>query len=257
LDFCIQIRTFELCLKVDFVELNLLSLYNKNKKTFFVFVLSSLIRTFAPQMRKIYIIIGILWMALGMQMQAQEHETPNAKQARRMFNETYQMIFGPKGSQLHYKVNIIGIYKTEGTIWTKGKKSKFIDEKYVAWNDDVTYYRLERKKNTVTIYDAHSEERDKYATKFKFEADDYTYSIKDDQKGYYITLKAKKNAKGIKEARCLIDKKTRYPISVRVKVGIFHTTIKISDVKVGGISDDLFVFPRSKYKDCEYIDKRE
>ena len=128
----------------------------------------------------------------------------------------------------------------------------------VAWNDDVTYYRLERKKNRIVIYDAHSDERDKYATKFKFSPDNYTYSIKDSQEGYYITLKAKKGVKGIKEARCLLDKKTRYPISVRIKMGIFHTTIKISNVKVGGISDDLFKFPREKYSSSqyEYIDNR-
>ncbi|MCR5242232.1 MAG: hypothetical protein K6D61_05115 [Prevotella sp.] len=189
---------------------------------------------------------------------AQEQETPNARQARLMFNQTYKMIFGEQGSQLHYKVNIIGLYKTEGTIWTKGKKSKFIDEKYIAWNDDVTYYRLERKKDRVVIYDAHSDDRDKYATKFKFVPENYTYSIADSQEGYYITLKAKKGVKGIKEARCLIDKRTRYPISVRVKVGIFHTTIKISNVKVGGISDDLFRFPRELYSPnrYEYIDNR-
>ena len=173
-----------------------------------------------------------------------------------MFNETYQMVYGPQGSQLHYAVNIIGIYKTEGTIWAKQKKSKFVDERYIAWNDDVTYYRLERKKNTVTIYDAHSDERDKYATKFKFVPDNYTYSIKDSKEGYYITLRAKKNVKGIKEARCLLDKKTRYPISVRIKLGIFHTTIKISNFKTGDISDDLFRFPREQYKSCTYIDNR-
>ena len=205
-------------------------------------------------MKQLYIIIGILWLTLT--LQAQTKETPNAQQARRVFNEAYQKVYGEQGSQLHYKVNIIGIYKTEGTIWTKGKKSKFIDEKYIAWNNDVTYYRLERKKNTVTIYSAHSDERDKYATKFKFNPDNYTYSIQEADEGYYITLKAKKGVKGIKEARCLLDKKHRYPVSVRVKVGIFHTTIKISDFKVGGINDDLFELPKEKYKNCKYDDKR-
>ena len=208
-----------------------------------------------PVMRKVLILLTICWAAIG--LQAQNQETPNAQQARRIFNETYKMIFGEQGSQLHYKVNIIGIYKTEGTIWTKGKKSKFIDERYIAWNDDVTYYRLERKKNRVVIYDAHSDERDKYATKFKFYPDNYTYSIKDSKEGYYITLNAKKGVSGIKEARCLLDKKHRYPVSVRIKVGIFHTTIKISNVKIGGITDDLFRFPRDSYKDCEYVDKRD
>ena len=187
-------------------------------------------------------ILTVLCATIG--LQAQTKETPNAQQARRIFNETFKMIYGEQGSQLHYKVNIIGIYKTEGTIWTKGKKSKFVDEKYIAWNDDVTYYRLERKKNRVVIYDAHSDERDKYATKFKFNPDNYTYSIKDSKEGYYI------------EARCLLDKKHRYPVSVRIKLGIFHTTIKISDVKIGGISDDLFQFPRDSYRDCKYVDKR-
>ena len=171
--------------------------------------------------------MALCFMALA----AQSQETPNAQQARRVFNETYKMVFGEQGSQLHYKVNIIGIYKTEGTIWNKGKKSKFIDERYIAWNNDVTYYRYERKKNSVTIYDAHSDERDKYATKFKFVPDNYTYSIKDAEK-------------------------TRYPLSVRIKVGIFHTTIKISEFKVGGINDDFFEFPREQYKDCKFIDKR-
>ena len=204
-------------------------------------------------MRKLLTMILIFCAAQV--MLAQENETPNAQQARRVFNETYKMVFGEQGSQLHYKVNIIGIYKTEGTIWTKGKKSKFIDEKYIAWNNDVTYYRLERKKHTVTVYDAHSDERDKYATKFKFEPENYTYSIKDAPEGYYITLKAKKGVKGIKEARCLLDKKNRYPVSVRVKVGIFHTTIKISEFKVGGITDQLFEFPREQYSSCKFIYK--
>ena len=200
------------------------------------------------------LILLCLLFSLGMQAQ----ESPNAQQARRMFDEAYQMMYGPDGSQLHYAVNIIGIYKTEGTIWTKGKKSKFIDEKYIAWNDDVTYYRLERKKKTITVYDAHSEERDKYAAKFKFTPDNYTYSIKDDpKKGYYITLKAKKGVKGIKEARVLLDHYTHYPINVRVKVGIFHTTIKISNFKVGGITDSFFTFPKSQYQSgYKFVDKR-
>jgi hypothetical protein len=199
------------------------------------------------------LLIIAAWTVLG---SLPARETPNAQQARRMFDHTYDMVFGDEGSQLHYAVNIIGIYKTEGTIWTKGKKSKFVDEKYIAWNDDVTYYRLERRKNIVTVYDAHSDERDKYATKFKFVPDNYTYSIKDTKDGYAITLKAKKGVKGIKEARALIDKRTRYPKSVRIKVGIFHTTIKISQFKYGGISDDLFDFPRQQYGSCKFDDRR-
>ena len=198
----------------------------------------------------LFIIIGALTTVSAQKL------TPNEQQARRLFDEAYNMVYGSKGSQLTYSVNIIGIYKTKGTIWTMGKMSKFADEKYIAWNDNVTYYRLERKKNTVTIYDAHDDERDKYATKFKFYPENYRYHIKDDKNGYLITLKLKDGAKGIKEIRALLDKKTHYPISVRIKFGIFHVTIKISNFKVGGISEQIFKFPKEQYKDCNFIDKR-
>ena len=166
------------------------------------------------------------------------------------------MVFGAQGSTLHYAVNLIGIYKTEGTIWYKGKKSKFVDEKYNAFSDGVTYYLVERKKKTVTIYDANSDKRDKYATKFKFEPENFLYSIADSDEGFVVTLKAKKGVKGIKEIHALIDKKTRYPLSLRIKLGIISTTVKISNFKSGNISDDLFVFPRQKYQGYQIIDKR-
>lgn len=206
-------------------------------------------------MKKIIFLLILLGTAIG--IQAQEHETPNAQQARRMFMDIYNKVYGDEGATLHYKVNIIGIYKTEGTIWMKQKKSKFIDEKYIAWNDDVTFHRLERKKNRIVIYNAHSDERDKYASKFKFSPDNYTYSIKDEkEKGIAITLKAKKGVKGIKEARVMLDRQSHHPTSVRIKVGIFHTTIKISNFKAGDISDDLFKFPKEQYKNYEIEDHR-
>ena len=40
-------------------------------------------------------------------MSAQEKLTPNEQQARRIFDEAYNMVYGPKGSQLTYSVNII------------------------------------------------------------------------------------------------------------------------------------------------------
>ena len=180
-------------------------------------------------------------------------ETPNSRQARKMFNQTYQMVFGPQGSMLQYNVNRIGIYKTQGRIWYKGKKSKFVEPRIDAWNDGVKYTRVDKKKKTVSVYDANDPKRDKYANKFKFNPENYTYSIADSKEGYLITLKAKKNVKGISEATALIDKITRYPKSVKIRLGIFSTTIKISNFKTGGISDDIFVFPAQQYKSYKVV----
>ena len=74
-------------------------------------------------------------------------QTPNERQARRIFNHTYDMVFGDKGSSLSYNVNIIRIYKTSGKIWMKGKKSVFEEERYIGYTNEKYYYRVDQKAN--------------------------------------------------------------------------------------------------------------
>ena len=188
---------------------------------------------------------------------AAAEETPNAQQARRIFDKTYNMVFGPQGATLHYDVNIVGIYKTQGTIWYKGKKQKFVDEKVNTWNDGKTAYMAYRKKNTVEIHDAQSDKKDKYSGKFKFDLNDFDYAIREDGSVLLLTLKQKKHAKGtVKEVQAWVKRNTFDPLRLRIKVAFFWTTVKISNFRSGGISDDLFVFPRNQYKDWKFIDKR-
>ena len=205
-------------------------------------------------MKKLLVVMLLALMAV---LSAFGQQTFTAEEARSLFMEKYQMVFGDEGSTLHYVVNIIGIYKTEGTIWYKQGKSKFVDEKYNAWNDGSTYTRVERSKRKVDIYSMTDESRDKYASKFSFDPDNFTYAAKEEKGQYVITLKAKKGVKGIKEAKCYIDKETGYPESVRVKLFIFTTTIKITNFHHGDISDDIFVFPASLYADYTITDHRK
>ena len=184
-------------------------------------------------------------------------QTANEKQARRIFNQAYNQVFGEQGATLHYDVNIIGIYKTSGTIWYKGKKQKFVDERVNTWNDGQTAYMAFRKKKEVHIHDANSDKKDKYSGKFKFDLDDFDYSITEDEGMFLITLKQKKKAKGtIKILKAWVTKKGYEPVRLRIKVSIIWTTVSISNFKAGGIDDDIFIFPRNQYKDWKFIDKR-
>ena len=182
-------------------------------------------------------------------------DTPNSRQARRVFNQAYNQVFGSDGSTLHYDVNIIGIYKTNGTIWIKEKKSKFEDAKMKSWNDGTTVYTVKRKKREVEIYSAANNKQDKHSRKFKFDPENFDYSIAEDPQGLKLTLKAKKGVKGIKEAHVLLTRKTYYPISVRIKIAFIWTTIKISDFQLG-VTDEVLLFPKEKYKDYKFVDKR-
>ena len=186
----------------------------------------------------------------------QAEETPNERQAKRIFNQAYQQVFGDQGATLRYDVNITGIYKTWGNIWYKGKKSKFVDAKMNSWNDGKTVYTIKKKKKEVEIHDAKNNKSDKYSSKFKFVPENFTYSVANHEEGLMLTLKAKKGAKGIKEIHALVKRQTYEPISVRIKISIIWTTIKISNFKSGGITDEMLRFPAEQYKDYKFVDKR-
>ena len=204
---------------------------------------------------KILLTVALL---LSVLTSVQAEDNPNARQARRIFNQAYQQVFGEQGATLRYDVNITGIYKTYGTIWYKGKKSKFVDAKMNSWNDGVTVYTIKNKKKNkeVEIHSAKNNKSDKYSGKFKFEPDNFDYSIASHDQGLMITLKAKKGAKGIKEVHALVKRQTYEPISVRIKLAFIWTTINISNFKSGGITDEMLRFPAEKYKDYKFVDKR-
>ena len=206
-------------------------------------------------MRIRFVLLFMLLLTVLCSVQAED--TPNSRQARRIFNSAYQQVFGEQGATLHYDVNIIGIYKTNGTIWYKGKKSKFVDEKMNSWNDGTTVYTIKKKKKKeVEIHSAKNNKSDKYSSKFKFEPENFDYSIAEQPEGLMITLQAKKGKKGIKEVHALVKRQSYEPISVRIKIAFVWTTIKISNFRSGGITDEMLRFPKEKYTDYKFVDKR-
>ena len=201
-------------------------------------------------------IVLMVLMLLTVLCSVHAEETPNSRQARRIFNQAYQQVFGEQGATLHYDVNITGIYKTNGTIWYKGKKSKFQDSKMRSWNDGRLVLTVKKKKKEVEVHSVKNNKSDKYSQKFKFEPDNYDYSVAEDPEGLMLTLKAKKGKKGMKEIHALVERQTYHPIRLRIKVAFIWTTIKISDFKSGGITDEMLRFPKEQFKDYKYVDKR-
>ena len=195
-------------------------------------------------------------MLIGTICSVQAQDNANSRQARRIFNNAYQQVFGEQGATLHYDVNITGIYKTRGTIWYKGKKSKFDEARMISWNDGKYVYTFKKKKREVELHTAKNNKSDKYSQKFKFEPENYNYSIAEADNGLLVTLKLIKGRKGMKEIHALLERKTYHPISVRIKIAFIWTTIKISDFQSGGITDEMLRFPKEQFKDYKFVDKR-
>ena len=204
--------------------------------------------------RKIIIIVLAVMAALA----AEAKKTSNTDEARRIFDKAYAQVFGQQGSSFRYDVNISGIYKTHGTIWMKGERSKFIEEKVDGYNDGTTAYMVYKRKKTVEIHPAKSDKKDKYSGKFKFTLDDFNYSMERRGTTIELTLKQRREAKGtIKEVKATLDAATLAPQTIKVKVVVLWASITISQFRSGGISDQTFAFPRQKYQDgYKYVDKR-
>lgn len=179
------------------------------------------------------------------------------KKAQELFTKAYEQVMGPQGSSFHYAVNIVGIYKTEGDIIYKEKKSYFEENRMASWDNGTIVYKADKKKQEVNIYRSDDENRDKYLSKFNYDINkfEYSYITKDDC--YEITAKVP-NAKffGVREAKILVKKSNLHPVSLTVKVAFMHATIKITNFKSGNVSDSSFVFPKKRFSGYKTIDHR-
>ena len=204
-------------------------------------------------MRRLLFLLLIILLHLP----AAAQDNANARQAKRVFNTAWNQIFGKEGVRFHYKIDILHLYKEEGTSWNKGDMAKSEYKGSKMWNDGNTKYILREKKKIVEIHDPKVNKKDQKLQMFKFEPDSYNYSIAKDPEGLLVTLVAKPGVKvKMKKIIALLTPGNYYPKKLRIKVSIFWATITFSDFQAGNIDDSIFVFPKEKYSDYKIIDER-
>ena len=198
-----------------------------------------------------------LLLVILLQLPATAQDNANARQAKRVFNTAWNQIFGKEGVRFHYKIDILHLYKEEGTSWNKGDMAKSEYKGSKMWNDGNTKYILREKKKIVEIHDPKVNKKDQKLQMFKFEPNSYNYSIAKDPEGLLVTLVAKPGVKvKMKKIIALLTPGNYYPKKLRIKVSIFWATITFSDFQAGNIDDSIFIFPKEKYSDYKIIDER-
>lgn len=207
---------------------------------------------------KYYSAILALILSLLPALPVSAKDNTNSKEAKELFNKVYNNVFGPEGSSLTYSVNIIGLYKTKGDIVYKGDKVRYAEERYLAWEDGVTAYMVDKKKKTVSVYRHDDDKKDEQLAKFKYNVNDFDISYTTQDAYYYITAKVRDSKFfGIREVVAKVNCKTHAPVSLTIRLAIIKTTVKISNFKSGGIKDSEFVFPRKQFTDYKFVDKRK
>ena len=197
----------------------------------------------------------LLYLFTFIPLNAQDNA--NARQAKRVFNTAWNHIYGKEGVRFHYKIDILHLYKEEGTSWNKGDKAKSEYKGSKMWNNGDVKYILREKKGIVEIHDPKVNKKDEKLQMFKFEPDNYNYSIAKDPEGLLVTLEAKPGVKAkMKKIVALLNQGNYYPKKLRIKVSIFWATITFSDFQAGNIDDSVFEFPKEKYSNYKIVDER-
>lgn len=198
-----------------------------------------------------------LFLIILSTVSASAQETANARQAKHIFNTAWNHIYGKEGVRFHYKIDILHLYKEEGTSWNKGDKAKSEYKDSKMWNNGDVKYILREKKGIVEIHDPKVNKKNDKLQMFKFEPDSYNYSIAKDPDGLQVTLEAKPGAKvKMKKIIALLTPGNYYPKKLRIKVSIFWATISFSDFQAGNIDDSVFEFPKEKYSNYKIVDER-
>ena len=188
---------------------------------------------------------------------AMAQDTPNARQAKRIFNTAWNRIYGDEGVRFHYKIDILHLYKEEGISCNKGDKERSEHKNTIIYSDGKLKHVVRTNKKVVELHDPKVNKADEKLQMFKFDPDSYNYAIAKDPEGFLITLTAKPGAKvKMKKVEAIISEGNYYPKRLRIKVSIFWCNIFISDFQAGNIDDCIFVFPKEKYKDFKVEDLR-
>ena len=184
--------------------------------------------------------------------------TPNEKQARAIFDKAFDKLFGPEGCSLDYNLNVIGIFKNKGSIWKKGMKIKYMDDKREGWMNNQTVYLVDKKNKEVDIYSSTPPKNQKKSHEFAFNQNDYKYSISNHSATEYaLNLSLKKGADGtIKRIKAIVNKRTFTPSTVKVKVSFVWATLNISNYRQGIADENIFIYPAQKYSGYKITDHR-
>lgn len=185
-------------------------------------------------------------------------QTPNEKQARAIFDKAFDKLFGPDGCSLDYNLNVIGIFKNKGSIWKKGMKIKYMDDKHEGWMNNQTVYLVDKKHKEVDIYNSTPPKNQKSSHEFTFNQNYYKYSISNHSTTEYaLNLSLKKGTDGtIKRIKAIVNKRTFTPSTVKVKVSFVWATLNISNYHQGIADENIFIYPAQKYAGYKITDHR-
>ncbi len=194
-----------------------------------------------------------LWM---MGLLAACFASAGAQSAKSVLDKTAQVLADKGGVTASFKAHEAQSGSVSGTISVKGRKFYAKTSAATVWFDGKTQWTYVPQNDEVNISTPTASELsaiNPYGFVYLYRQG-YTLSMQTKGQYYIVTMKAPQKA--IREMVVTVSRQSYVPSQVRLLQNNRWTTITISAVKRGGLSDSLFRFNKKACPHAEIIDLR-
>lgn len=185
-------------------------------------------------------------------------DAQNSTQARQILDRTANKILSSKnGASANFSISNGRGMSASGTVSIKGNKFYASTPQVKVWNNGKTQWAYTISTNEVTIStpnDAQQMSVNPYKFVYLYKRG-FRMSYKNKGNNYEVHLTSINPARSIPEIYITINK-NYIPTSVKMRQGKSWTTIRISKFHSARLSDNVFLFTKSKAPRAEIVDLR-
>lgn len=203
-------------------------------------------------MKKIFLIL-LLFVSFVVPASAQ-----SALQAKKLLDRTAALVGNKGGASASFTVSSAKLGKNSGTIRIKGNKFQATTNSAIVWYNGKTQWSMLKSTNEVNVSTPNATQQAAMNPYTFINLYKKGYRLSMTSKGNVATVTMKKTGgnSSISQAIVQINKRTAYPIQVKLLQNGSWITISISNFKKQQLSDAVFVFQQKDYPQAEVIDLR-
>ena len=182
----------------------------------------------------------------------------NAAQARKILDRTAAIVGSKGGATAQFTVTGPKTGTVSGTLAIKGNKFHVTTPKSTVWYNGKTqwsYLKATEEVNVSTPNEAQQMNMNPYRFINLYKSG-YNLGMTDRGSSYWVHLTAQSKSRSVQEVYILIDKKTHYPSTIKMRHDNAWTTISVRNFTTRRLADSMFTFNAKDFPKAEVIDLR-
>lgn len=178
--------------------------------------------------------------------------------AKAVLDKCAAVVSAKSGVKADFTMTSAQYGNASGTIAVKGAKFNAATKQTTMWFDGKTLWTYMAKSdevNVTTPTEAQLQALNPYNF-INLYKQGFKYTMTKSDKTYNVHLTATDSKRKIRELFIVVDKKTYYPVEVKMLQNSKWTTFAVSNLKTAKLSDSVFRFSAKDFPSAEVIDLR-